>query len=81
MGSIGGIIARELKRPGWKQNELRCRRKGNPEKVKLARRLRAEATMTLACVAQHLETGSWGYVSHLLNGQGKSASTKIDTCP
>jgi prephenate dehydrogenase len=51
MGSIGGIIARELKRPGWKQNELRCRRKGNPEKVKLARRLRAEATMTLACVA------------------------------
>jgi len=59
---------------GWKQNQLRCRRKGDPEKVKLARRLRAETTMTLAWVAQHLEMGRWGYVSHLLKGKAKSAN-------
>ncbi|MGO8701056.1 MAG: hypothetical protein ACLQVY_25470 [Limisphaerales bacterium] len=33
---------------------MRSRRKGDPEKVKLGRRLRAETTMTLAWVAQEL---------------------------
>jgi hypothetical protein len=44
------IIAQELKRLGWKAEDLRNRRKGDPEKVKLVRRLRAETTMTLAWV-------------------------------
>jgi len=70
------IIAQELKRLGWKENDLRRRRKGDPEKVKMARRLRAETTMTLAWVAQHLEMGRWGYVSHLLKGKAKNAITK-----
>ena len=70
------VIAQELKRLGWKQEELRARRKGDPEKVRLARRLRAETTMTLAWVAQHLEMGTWGYVSHLLRGEAKSANIK-----
>jgi hypothetical protein len=66
------LIAQELKRLGWQQPDLRRRRKGDPEKVKLARRLRAETTMTLAWVAQHLEMGSWAYVSHLLKGKAKN---------
>jgi hypothetical protein len=70
------LIAQELKRLGWKQQDLRLRRKGDPEKVKLARRLRAETTMTLAWVAQHLEMGRWGYVSQLLKGKPKSANIK-----
>ena len=34
--------------------------------VALARRLRAETTMSLAWIAEHLRMGSWSYVSNLL---------------
>jgi REP element-mobilizing transposase RayT len=67
------IIAQELKRMGWKEKELDLKRKGDPEKVKLARRIRAETTMTLRWVAENLRMGSWGYVSNLLN-ERKSAN-------
>jgi len=70
------LIAQEIKRLGWKPTELRARRKGDPEKIKLARRLRAETTMTLAWVAQHLEMGSWCYVSHLLKGYAKTTNNE-----
>ncbi len=70
------IIAQELKRLGWKREDLRGRRKGDPKKVKLARRLRAETTMTLAWVAQELAMGRWGYVAQLLKGKTKSANIK-----
>jgi hypothetical protein len=79
-GPLGYVLHRQLtalgatKRLGWRENDLRQRRKGDPGKVKLARRLRAETTMTLAWVAQHLEMGRWGYVSHLLKGKAKSAN-------
>jgi len=46
------------------------RRKGDPEKVALARSLRAETTMTLKWIANELYMGSWTYVSNLL---GQSA--------
>ena len=39
---------------------------GDKEKVKLARRLRAETTMTLRWIADRLRMGSWTYVSNLL---------------
>jgi hypothetical protein len=61
---------------GWKEDDLRRRRKGDPEKVKLARRLRGETTMTLAWVAQPLAMGRWGYVAQLLKGKAKSANVK-----
>jgi hypothetical protein len=51
---------------GWGQKELSERRKGDKEKVKLARRLRAETTMTLRWIAGRLRMGSWTYVSNLL---------------
>src|SRR5437868_5764796 len=41
------LIAEELGRFGWDENELQSRRKGNEEKVVLARRLRKETTMGL----------------------------------
>jgi hypothetical protein len=34
--------------------------------VKLARRLRAETTMTLRWIANRLQMGSWTHVSNLL---------------
>ena len=66
------IIAQELKRRGWTEQDLRKRRKGDRHKVKLARRLRSETTMTLAWVAQHLHMGSWGYVANLLKRPAKN---------
>jgi REP element-mobilizing transposase RayT len=60
------MIARELKRLGWAEGELTRRRKGDRHKVALARRLRAETTMSLAWIAERLRMGSWSYVSNLL---------------
>ena len=41
------IVAGELKRLNWTESELRRRRKGDPKKVRIARRLREKTTMTL----------------------------------
>ena len=51
------MIARELKRMGWEEEELRRRRKGEAHKVKLALLLREETTMTLAWIAGRLPAG------------------------
>ena len=60
------IVTEELKRRGWKERELPERRKGDKQKVKMARRLRTETTMTLKWIAQRLSMGSWTNVSNLL---------------
>ena len=52
---------------GWTKAELSRRAKGDKLKVTLARRLRAETTMTLAWIANRLQMGSWTYVSNLLH--------------
>ena len=65
------ILKKELKARGWKETDLMERRKGDPEKVKMAVRLRRETTMTLRWVATKLQMGSWTYLSNLL-GQERS---------
>ncbi len=70
-----GMIAQELKRLGWTESELTTRRKGDRNKVKLARRLREETTMSLAWIAEQLRMGSWSYVSNLLR-KAKSANSE-----
>ena len=62
-----GIVEKELKRLGWNRDELCKRRKGDREKVKIAKRLRGETTMSLKWVANELEMGAWAYVSGLLS--------------
>jgi hypothetical protein len=47
----GRVVGRELKRLGWDEEELSRRRKGDKGRVGLARRLRAETTITLAWIA------------------------------
>ena len=64
-----GIVATELKRQGWTPEELELRRKGDREKVKIARRLRTETTMTLKWIAAELHMGAWTHVSNLLSRQ------------
>jgi REP element-mobilizing transposase RayT len=65
------MIAEELKRLGWGESDLTRRRKGDRHKVALARRLRAETTMSLAWIAERLRMGSWSYVSNLLRTNEK----------
>ena len=61
------IVREELKGLGWKEEDLPERRKGDKGKVKVARRLRQETTMSLKWIAQRLSMGSWTYVSNLLH--------------
>jgi len=60
------LVAEHWQGLGWSGAELAQRRKGDPEKVALARRLGAETTMSLKWIASELRMGSWTYVSNLL---------------
>jgi putative transposase len=60
------IVQAGMKDLGWKNEDLRVRRKGDLGKVKLAKELRARTAMNLRWIARRLEMGSWSYVSNLL---------------
>jgi REP element-mobilizing transposase RayT len=60
------LLAEELKRRRWAGAELAQRRKGDALKLKLARRLRQETTMTLNWIAKRLHTGAAGSLANLL---------------
>jgi hypothetical protein len=60
------VIVEELAKAGWTDAQLTQERKGNPIKVGIARRLRAETTVSLAWIADRLHMGRWTYVSNLL---------------
>ncbi|MGD0539482.1 MAG: transposase [Verrucomicrobiota bacterium] len=66
------IIAAELERRGWQQAELKTRRKGDPVKVALAARLRAETTLTVGWIAERLAMGTRSHLNHLLYRQRKT---------
>lgn len=61
------ILAVELRSLGWKHGELEKRLKADPEKVRIARRLRSETTVTLKWIAGELRMGTWTYVSNNLS--------------
>ena len=63
------IIAEELRRRKWEHWELKQRRKGDSEKVKIALRLRKETTMTLNWIAHHLHMGTNGSLANSLRRQ------------
>ncbi len=68
------LVREQLAKEGWREVDLKRRRKGDPGKVRIARRLRAETTMTLRWVAQRLQMGVWTHVSNVLAarpGKGK----------
>ena len=60
------IIADELRRGRWQEADLKTRPKGDPVKLALAVRLRAETTMTVGWIAERLAMGTRGYLNHLL---------------
>ena len=51
---------------GWASAELGQRLKGDREKVRMARRLRAETTVSLKWIAACLVMGTWTYVANRL---------------
>jgi len=53
------IIREDLKRLGWKENELSARPKSDAAKLALAARLRRETTLTLPWIAARLRAGTW----------------------
>jgi len=61
-----GIVAQELKRRRWKEQELEQRAKGDPVKVVMAVRLRRESAVTVKWIAERLRMGTPGHVNHLL---------------
>ena len=62
----GRIVGEELKRRRWTETSLAGRRKSDPEKVKIALRLRRESIMTLKWIAERLWMGTWMHLNHLL---------------
>lgn len=60
------ILTEELERRSLDEEELKRRRKSDPQKLAIARRLRSETTMTLAWIAQNLKMGVAGSLSNCL---------------
>ena len=60
------ILKEELARLHWTPKDLRATLKGDKRKVRIARRLRTETTMTLKWIAQRLNMGVWTHVANRL---------------
>jgi len=60
------IVADEMKRLDWTTEDLKAKRKGDLDKVRIAQRLRAETTISLNWIAQRLEMGTPAYVNNRL---------------
>ena len=61
-----GMVEAALQRLRWREEDWGRRPKGDPAKVALAVRLRAETTMTVKWIADRLQMGSPGYANYLL---------------
>ncbi len=62
--------------PRSDEPELERRRKGDPQKIKIALYLRQDTTMTLAWVASRLKMGTNTHLAHLLSWQGREREKK-----
>jgi len=65
------IVAEQLSKLGWQEDDLRERRKGDPKKVRIARQLRAETTVTLQWIATRLHMGTGTHVASRLYHLGQ----------
>ena len=61
------MVEEALGKMKWDESELARRKKGDLGKVRLARRLRAETTMTLKWIAERLKMGTWTHVANRLH--------------
>jgi putative transposase len=61
-----------LREAGLREKDLASLPKGAPQKLKVARRLRQETTMTIGWIADRLNMGTTGYLNHLFYWEGKT---------
>ena len=57
---------------GWREADLRARRKGEPRTVELTGELRSQQTMPLAWIAERLNLGTRGHPAWLPHQRGQS---------
>jgi putative transposase len=60
------IVRGQLARLGWSERDLKATRKGDMRKLKLAKQLREQTTMTLKWISKRLHTGSWTHLNNRL---------------
>jgi hypothetical protein len=60
------ILQEELDKAGWTEKDLEARSKGDRRKVRMARRLRTETSVTLKWISQHLHMGTWSHAASRL---------------
>jgi REP element-mobilizing transposase RayT len=60
------ILSEELDKLDWTESDLAGRAKDDARKVRIAQRLRAETSVTLKWIAQHLRMGTWTHVADRL---------------
>ena len=70
------IVRDELQRLRWTTQQLEARRKGDPQKVRIAERLRRETTMTMAWIAERLHMGAPTHVACLLYREQQKLKTQ-----
>jgi putative transposase len=61
------ILQEELAVLGWDNAALAHYPKGDARKVRMARRVRAETSVTLKWIAEHLQMGAWTHVANRLS--------------
>jgi hypothetical protein len=69
------LVGEALRADGVSEDQLNTWRKGHPYKVNLARRLRAETTVSVGWVAERLHMGTRGHLAHLLCKAGRVGAT------
>jgi putative transposase len=60
------IVKEELTRLDWTQKDLQATLKGDKRKIRIAKRLRNETTMTFKWIADRLNMGVWTHVANRL---------------
>jgi putative transposase len=60
------IVQEELKALGWDRADLARRPKSDARKVRMARRVRAETSVTLKWIAAEMHMGTWTHVANRL---------------
>jgi len=63
------LLSAELSQQGWTQTDLEALAKSHPAKVRIAKRLRAQTTMTWAWITEHLKMGAPAYAANLCRHQ------------
>lgn len=65
------LVEEELRRLEWKPADLLQTRKGDPRKIAIAQRVRAETTVTMTWIAERLHMGTRSHLAHLLYWTGR----------